>query len=66
LAKTKYIIPWEAEGFWLWWARTSPPDIRVRPYILQIDAPPAGHTSARSKRKRKKPPPKSVNWLYED
>lgn len=49
---------------WSWWGRTSPPEIRQREAILQIDAPPGKHGSKSSK-KRKKRTKKQIINLYE-
>lgn len=50
--------------FWSWWGRTSPPEIRQREAILQIDAP-HGKRSSKSSKKRKKRPKKQIIGLYE-
>jgi len=53
--------PWEADGFWGWWARTSPPDWKVK------EALPPGEPSGRSSKskcKKRKKPPKNFRSLY--
>ena len=56
--RNKLEDPWEAEGFWMWWGRTSPPNRKEKDMILHLPGPPAEKSSSRSKRKRKptKPP----------
>jgi hypothetical protein len=48
-------VPWEKEGFWQWWARTSPPNARVKDYIQQIEAPIIKKGQSNRTRKARKP-----------
>jgi len=53
--------PWEADGFWCWWAKTSPPDRKEK------EALPPGEPSGRSSKskcKKRKKPPKNFRSLY--
>ena len=44
--------PWEEDGFWCWWAKTSPPDRREKEALPPGE--PLFKSSSRSRRKRKK------------
>jgi hypothetical protein len=45
--------PWEEEGFWVWWGRTSPPNRKEKEAILHLPAPPAKKGGSKKGRKRK-------------
>jgi hypothetical protein len=51
----RYLIHAEPEIFFTWWAKTSPPDSRIREYLQPIPAPPAKSGGSRNKKKRKMP-----------
>lgn len=55
--------PWRDPLAWL--SATHPPSIRDKEAILPMPAPPAGKSSSRSRKKRKKHLPWSINILYE-
>lgn len=50
-ARNRREDPWEADGFWGWWAKTSPPDRKVKEVLPPGD--PCFKSSSKSKRRRK-------------
>lgn len=62
----RYLAQSKEDDFFYWWGRTSPPDNKVKEAIMHLRGGHVKGGGSKSGRKRKKPRPHSINYLFEN